>query len=142
VSDDRDLRGRRGQRNIEVARAMVDAFIAQDTERMIGLSDPRISVAGGPIAERTGRTDPYCGHEGLRELARDLAKTWSEVVVTPQEYRAVGGAVLVSATLTAHSSSLMLTGSVAWVYRVRRRKVVSVEVFRCSSDALATLGGR
>jgi hypothetical protein len=33
-----------------------------------------------------------------------------------QEYRAVGGAVLVSATLTAHSSSSVLTGSVAWVY--------------------------
>jgi hypothetical protein len=142
VSDDRDVRGRRGQRNIEAARAMFGAFIAQDTERMIGLSDPRISVAGGPIAERTGRTDPYRGHEGLRELARDLAKTWSEVVVTPQEYRAIAGAVLVSATLTAHSSSSMLTGSVAWVYRVRRRKVVSVEVFRCYDDALATLGGR
>jgi hypothetical protein len=63
-------------------------------------------------------------------------------MVTPQEYRAVGGAVLVSATLTAHSSSSMLTGSVAWVYRVRRRRVVSVEVFRCSGDALAALGGR
>jgi len=41
--------------------------------------------------------------------------------------------------LSAHSQAAMLTGSVAWVYRLRRRKVVSVEVFRCEADALASL---
>jgi hypothetical protein len=121
---------------------MVAAFTAQDADRMIALSGRDIFVAGGPITERTGRSDPYRGHDGLRELVGDLAKSWSEVVVTPQEYRPVGGAVLVTATLTAHSQASMLTGSVAWVYRVRRRKVVSVEVFRSCDDALATLGGR
>jgi hypothetical protein len=122
-----------------VARAMFAAFTAQDADCMVTLADRDISVAGGPITERTGRSDPYRGHEGLRELVADLAKSWSEVVVTPQEYRPVGGAVLVTATLTAHSQAAMMTGSVAWVYRVRRRKVVSVEVFRCCGDALASL---
>ena len=121
---------------------MFDAFTTQDVDRMVALADRDISVAGGPIAERTGRSDPYRGHDGLRELVRDLANSWSEVAVTPQEYRHVGGAILVSATLTAHSQDSMLTGSVAWLYRVRRRKVVSVEVFRCCDDALASLGGR
>jgi hypothetical protein len=118
---------------------MFDAFLAQDTERMLALADPSISVAGAPIAERTGRPAPYLGQEGLRQLVRDLAKTWTEVRVMPQEYRHVGGAVLVTATLAAHSQGAMLTGSVAWVYRVRRRKVVSIEVFRSRDDALAAV---
>jgi hypothetical protein len=118
---------------------MVAAFIAQDTDQMVALAEPEVFVAGAPIAERTGRSDPYRGHEGLREVVRDLAEIWKDLRVTPQEYRPVGEAVLVIATLSAHSEAAMLTGSVAWVYRLRRRKVVSVEVFRSGADALASL---
>jgi ketosteroid isomerase-like protein len=124
---------------VELAKAMFAAFIAQDAERMLALADPGISVAGAPIAERTGRPAPYTGQEGLRELVRDLAKTWTDLQVMPREYRHVGGAVVVTATMTAYSQGGMLTGSVAWVYRARRRKVVSVEVFRCREDALAAV---
>jgi ketosteroid isomerase-like protein len=124
---------------VDVATAMFAAFTAQDPDQMVALTDPDVSVAGAPIAERTGRSDPYRGHEGIRDLVRDLAETWSEVHVAPQEYRPIGDAVLVIATLSAHSQAAMLTGSVAWVYRLHRRKVVSVEVFRCEADALASL---
>jgi ketosteroid isomerase-like protein len=119
--------------------AMFAAFAAKDTERMLALADRGIFVAGGPLAERTGRPNPYRGHAGLEELVHDLAKLWGELRVTPREYGHLGGAVLVTATLDAHSQGKMLTGSVAWIYRVRRRKVVSVEVFRSRSEALAVL---
>lgn len=132
-------RRRRDESDIQVAQAMFAAFAAQDTERMLALTDPGIFVAGGPIAELTGRPDPYRGHEGLRELLRDLAKIWEELLVTPREYRPVGGAVLVTATLAGHSQAATLTGSVAWIYRMRRRKIVSVEVFRSGSEAVAAL---
>jgi ketosteroid isomerase-like protein len=133
------VRGRREESDIELAKGMFAAFIAQDAERMLALAGPGISVAGAPIAERTGRSAPYVGQEGVRDLLRDLSKTWTDLRVMPREYRHVGGAVLVTATMSAHSSEGMLTGSVAWVYRVRRRKVVSVEVFRCREDALAAV---
>jgi ketosteroid isomerase-like protein len=139
VGMQRWVRGRREQSDIELAKAMFAAFIAQDAERMLALADGDISVAGAPIAERTGRSAPYIGREGLMELVRDLAKTWTDLHVMPREYIHVGGAVLVTATMTAHSQGGMLTGSVAWVYRVRRHKVVSVEVFRSRNDALAAL---
>ena len=133
------MRGRREESDIELAKAMLAAFLAQDAERMLALADADISVSGAPITERTGRSAPYIGREGLRELVRDLEKTWTELHVMPREYTHVGGAVLVTATMTAHSQGGMLTGSVAWLYRMRRRKVVSVEVFRSRNDALAAL---
>jgi ketosteroid isomerase-like protein len=132
-------RGRRDAKNVEVAMAMLAAFTAQDADRMVALAEPEVFVGGAPIAERTGRSDPYRGHDGLREVVRDLAEIWKDLRVTPQEYRPIGDAVLVIATLSAHSQAAMLTGSVAWVYRLRRRKVISVEVFRCEADALASL---
>jgi ketosteroid isomerase-like protein len=119
---------------------MFAAFAAQDRERMLALAHPDVIVEGGHLAERTGRRDPYRGHEGLTELLSDLAKVWEELEVTPREYRRVGRAVLMTATLSAHSQGAMLTGSVAWIYRMRRRKVVSIEVFRCRDDALSALG--
>jgi ketosteroid isomerase-like protein len=131
-------RGRRDERDIEVAAAMFTAFAAEDAERMLALADEGILVEGGPIAERTGRTDPYRGHQGLKELLRDLAKIWGELQVSPREYRHLGGAVLVTATMTAHSQGGMMSGSVAWIYRIRRGKIVSIEVFRSESEALAS----
>jgi uncharacterized protein len=106
---------------------------------MLALTDPGIVVAGGPIAERTGRSEPYRGHEGLSELVGDLAKVWKDLRATPREYRALGGAVLVIASVAGQSPAATLTGAVAWIYRVRRRKVLSVEVFRSAADALAAL---
>jgi ketosteroid isomerase-like protein len=118
---------------------MFAAFAAQDRERMLSLVHPRVVVDGGHLAERTGRRDPYRGHDGLTELLSDLAKVWDGIEVTPREYRCVGRAVLMTATLAAHSQGAMLTGSVAWIYRMRRRKVVSIQVFRCLDDALAAI---
>lgn len=116
---------------------MFAAFTAEDAERMLALAVADIFVEGGPIAERTGRLDPYRGHEGLRELVRDLAKTWKELRVIPREYRHLGGAVLVTATMAAHSQGETMSGSVAWIYRMRRGKIVSIEVFRSEGEALA-----
>jgi ketosteroid isomerase-like protein len=131
------MRKRAGESDIEVAMAMFAAFAAGDTARMLAIADPGIVVAAGPLAERTGRSSSYRGHEGLSELLRDLAKIWDDLRVTPREYRHLGGAVLVTATLSARSEGAMLLGSVAWIYRVRRRRVVSIEVFRSGDDALA-----
>lgn len=106
---------------------------------MLALADPRIRVHGGSLAERIGRRDLYHGREGLSELLNDVAKVWADLEVTPQEYRQVGGAVLVTGTLSARSEGATLTGSVAWVYRMHRRKVVSIEIFRSRDDALSAL---
>jgi hypothetical protein len=122
-----------------VASEFVAAFAGHDRSRMLALADPRISVVAGHLAERTGRRDPYHGHDGLGELLDDVTKAWTELEVTPQEYLHAGRAVLVTGTLSARSEGAMLTGSVAWIYRMRRRKVVSIEIFRCRDDALAAI---
>ena len=106
---------------------------------MLALADRRIYVDGGQLAERTGRQAPYRGHQGLSDLLTDLAQVWEELEVTPREYQRVGRAVLMTATLTARSDGAMLAGSVAWIYRMRRRRVVSIQVFRHREDALAAI---
>jgi ketosteroid isomerase-like protein len=122
--------------------AMFAAFDAEDKERMLALVGRDIVVDGGPLAERTGRSDAYRGHDGISELLDDLGAIWKELQVTPREYRHLGGAVLVTAMIAAHAQGQMLTGSVAWVYRIRRRKVVSIEVFRSGAEALAAVDRR
>jgi ketosteroid isomerase-like protein len=133
------MRERGSESDIQVAMAMVAAFAARDMARMLAIADPGIVIAAGHLVERTGRTDSYRGHEGLSELLRDLANIWEDLRVTPREYRHLGGAVVVTATLAAHSDGAMLLGSVAWIYRVRRGRIVSIEVFRSGGDALAAL---
>lgn len=141
LSPRRWARARQEASDVQIAGAMFAAFAAQDRERMLALAHPRVVVDGGHLAERTGRTDLYLGHDGLKDLLSDLARVWEELEVTPRESRRVGRAVLMTATLAAHSQGATLTGSVAWIYRMRRRKVVSIEVFRCREDALAAIDG-
>jgi pimeloyl-ACP methyl ester carboxylesterase len=133
------VRGRHKASDVRVANAMFTAFAEHDAERMLGLADPGISVDVGEFGERTGRGAPYEGHAGLSELLSDLATIWKDLQVTPLEYHHIGRSGLVTATLEGHSQGAMLTGSVAWVYRVRRRKVVAIQVFRCRDDALAAV---
>ena len=133
------LRGRQAASDVHLAGEMFAAFAHQDRARMLALAHPDIVVDSGDFAERTGRRGPYRGHEGLSELLNDLGELWLELEVTPRGYHHVGRAVLVTATMTARSEEAMLTGSVAWIYRLNRRRVVSIEVFRCRDDALAAL---
>ena len=46
--------------------------------------------------EHAGRTEPYRGHDGMREYFRDVASVWEELRLTPREFRASGDLILVT----------------------------------------------
>jgi hypothetical protein len=42
-------------------------------------------------ADLAGRSDPYLGHAGVHEYFADVAATWQELVLYPDDYRALPG---------------------------------------------------
>ncbi len=114
------------------------AFAVRDIERVVAVLDPDvvfIAVTGGIL----GRTEPYRGHEGMREYFTDVARIWDELVLTPREFEEVGDAILVTGRVSARSPSRMISGSTGWVWRVRNGLVVYVRVYASATEARAAL---
>ena len=124
--------------DIEVVKATFAAFADRDLETVLSLAHPDVefwTVTG----EQTGRTEPYRGHDGLRQYFRDVAAQWEELRLTPREFRAEGELVLVTGKVSARSRSRTVSGSTGWIWRVRDGKVVYGKVYASAADAIAAL---
>ena len=118
--------------DIDVVKEVYAAFAARDSERVVAVLDPdAVFIAGGIL----GRTQPYRGHEGMREYFRDVARVWDELVLTPREFEEVGDQILVTGRVSARSPSRMISGSTGWVWRVRDGLVVYARVYASAAEA-------
>ena len=124
--------------DIEVVKATFAAFAARDLDTVLALADPDIEFTA-VTGEHAGRTDPYRGHDGLRQYFRDVASVWEELRLTPREFRAAGDRILVTGRVSARSRSRTVTGSTGWIWRVRDGKVTYVRVYASAADAIAAL---
>jgi ketosteroid isomerase-like protein len=124
-----------------VVKAVFAAFAERDLEGVLDVIDPEMEFT--PVtADLAGRTEPYRGHEGMREYFRDVAVVWDDLRLNPREFREVGDSILVTGRVTAHSPSRIVEGSTGWVFRVRDGRVVYGRVYASAGDAeRAVMGG-
>jgi ketosteroid isomerase-like protein len=122
--------------DIEVVKATFAAFAARDIEAVLALSAPDVEFTA-VTGEHAGRTEPYRGHDGMRQYFRDVALLWEELRLSPREFRSSGDTVLVTGRVSARSRSRTVTGSTGWIWRVREGKVVYVRVYPSAADATA-----
>ena len=127
-----------GRSDIDVVKEVFAAFAARDAERVVAALDPDvvfIAVTGGIL----GRTEPYRGHEGMREYFRDVERVWDELILSPSEFEEVGDAILVTGRVSARSPARTISGSTGWVWRVRDGLVVYVRVYASAAEAAAAV---
>src|SRR5215207_11270017 len=122
--------------DIEVVKATFAAFAARDLQAVLALSDREIEFTA-VTGEHAGRTEPYRGHDGMRQYFRDVASVWEELRLTPREFRASDHLILVTGRVSARSRSRTVSGSTGWIWRVRDGKVVYVRVYASAADATA-----
>ena len=119
-----------------VVKAVFAAFAERDVERVLELIDPEVEFTA-MTNDFAGRTEPYRGHEGIREYFRDVARVWDELRLTPRDYRDVGDAVLVTGRVSARSAARIVDGSTGWIWQVRDGKVVYGCVYPSAGEAEA-----
>ena len=119
-------------------KASFAAFAARDLDAALALMDPDVELTA-VTGEQAGRTEPYRGHEGMRQYFRDVATVWEELHLTPRDFRASGDLILVTGKVSARSRSRTVTGSTGWIWRVRDGKVTYVRVYPSAADAIAAL---
>jgi ketosteroid isomerase-like protein len=120
--------------DVTVVKAVFAAFAERDLERVVELIDPVVEFT--PVtADYAGRTEPYRGHEGMREYFRDVALIWDDLRLIPREFREVGDSILVTGRVSARSPARIVEGSTGWVWRVRDGRVVYGRVYPSAGDA-------
>jgi ketosteroid isomerase-like protein len=125
---------------MDVVRAVFAAFAERDVEGVLAHAHSEIeftAVTGG----HAGRTEPYRGHDGLREYFRDVAAIWDDLRLTPTDFHEADGTILVTGRVSARSPARVVAGSTGWIWRLRDGKVVYVRVYPSASEAMAAFEG-
>jgi ketosteroid isomerase-like protein len=125
--------------DVMVVKAVFAAFAERDVDRVVELIDPDVEFTA-MTNDFAGRTEPYRGHEGIREYFRDVSRVWDELRLTPRDYRRVGDVVLVTGRVSARSAARIVDGSTGWIWRVRDGRVVYGRVYSSASEAERAAG--
>ncbi len=115
---------------VALVREMFSAFAQRDLEGTLRHAHPEIELDVPATAERAGRTGPYRGHDGIRDYFCDVERLWSELVIAPDDYRAVGGAVIVFGHVHGRMDGVEVRTRVMWTWRVDAGRIVSGRVFQ------------
>jgi ketosteroid isomerase-like protein len=127
--------------DIDVVKAVFAAFTERDVEGV--LAHAHGDIVFTPVTgDYAGRTEPYRGHDGMRQYFRDVAEVWDELHIMPGEFRQDGGTILVTGRVSARSPARIVAGSTGWIWRVADGLVVYVRVYQSAADAMAAFEGR
>ena len=85
--------------DIELIKAVFAAFAERDLDFMLAHAADDI-IFSAVTADYAGRTDPYVGHDGIREYFRDVAAVWDDIRVTPIDFRQIGETILATGKVT------------------------------------------
>lgn len=114
--------------DIDVVRAIYEAFNARDIEAAITYVAPDCELDLKGTTARIGRSEPYRGPEGLREYFADVARTWDELTIHADDFRAIPGSVIVMGHVTARLDGEPLRRTAVWTWKVSDGKATHVRV--------------
>ena len=112
---------------IEVVRGLYDAFERRDLDAMLAAFSDDAELHFEGTARLAGRTQPYRGHQGLREYFADVERLWEELVLHATDYRAVPGSVIVMGHITGRRQGLDVRRSSVWTWKVKDGRATSVK---------------
>ena len=114
--------------DIDVVRGIYTAFAARDLQGMLALLSPDCELHLRGTQARIGREEPYRGHEGMREYYADVERTWEELVLFADDFRAIPGAVVVMGHIEGRIRGEPVNRRSVWTWKVKDGKATEVKV--------------
>jgi ketosteroid isomerase-like protein len=115
-------------KDIEVVRAVFAAFAARDIAAALPYVSPDCEFELKGTAERIGRTEPYRGHAGLREYFADVERTWDELTLHADDFRAIPGSVIVMGHVDGRFDGRPVQRTAVWTWKVQAGLATHVRV--------------
>ena len=115
-----------GEDDVRVVRAIYAAFAGRDIDAALAHVGEDVEFEPSGTAQLTGRTEPYRGHDGLREYFADAARVWDELTLHADDVRATAGSVVVFGHVEGRVGGAPVRRGVVWVWRIRDGKAVAM----------------
>lgn len=127
-------------RDLELVQRAFVAFWRRDVDALLAVCAP--DIVFDPVTARLAdRSEPYRGHDGLREYLRDVAEIWQELRPSPEEYRQCGdGVVVATGRVYAWATGRVVDAPAGWLWRVGDQGIVYGRVFDSAGAALEAAG--
>jgi len=114
--------------DLEVVRAIYDAFAARDLDGMLRYIAPDWEIDLRGTAALVGRTEPYRGHQGMREYFADVERVWDELRLHAEDFRVIPGAVIVMGYAEGRVDGEPVRRSAVWTWKVSGGQATQVRV--------------
>jgi ketosteroid isomerase-like protein len=127
------------QENVEIVRRTIETFNVDGVEATLQYLDPKVEWLAPPewLEERL-----YKGHEGIRRIASQWIDNIDGYRLDPERFIDTGDAVVV--LLFGHGrirgSAVPIEQKLGYVWEVRNRKGVRVQVYFSWEEALEAAG--
>ena len=130
------------QENVEAIRRAVDAYNRRDLDALLEELDPEIEWHPLLQVLLGGEATVYRGHEGARELYRDLDEAFAESYSEQSEIRDLGEQVVAIGRLggRGRESGARTETTIVWLVEFRNGKAVRVREYLDPADALEAAG--
>jgi ketosteroid isomerase-like protein len=130
------------QENVEVVKSFFEAFANRDLNAAARLLNPEIEIRPAIVGGPEGVV--YRGLTGNRQFWADIDAAWTEFRIEPEEFRDLGGQVLVLGRAFAHGreSGIALDEAAGWLAAVRGGQIVRFRSFSNQPEALQAAGLR
>ena len=126
------------QENVEVVKAVFDAWNAGDGDRLRDLYDPNVVMQTVPDWPEPG---PYVGREAVTGVFKGLRETWDSDAVEPNRgFIEVADHVLVRHTWRGLGRGPDLNMATTLIFTLRRGRVIYHEFFWDHDEALKAVG--
>ncbi len=112
--------------DVVTVRAIYDAFARGDVEAALAHVADDVELFPSGTASRVGRTEPYHGHDGVREYFADAARVWDDLTLVADDIRATTMSVVVFGHVEALLDGAPVRRRVVWTWRFRGGKAVSL----------------
>ena len=113
---------------LDVVRAVYDAFARRDVEAALAYIAPDAEFHLAGTAERVERTEPYRGHDGVRQYFADASRVWHDLRITADDVRVVADAVVAFGHVEATVDGRPMRIAAMWTWQLRDGLAVSVRV--------------
>jgi ketosteroid isomerase-like protein len=128
--------------NVEAFKRGVDAFNRRDLEANLDVLDPEVVQHLALPAMFGGQSTVYRGHEGVRELWRDLGEAFAEFRIEITKIRDMGERIVVIGELRGRGrvSRAEVESPIGYVVELRNGKAIRIDDYFEPDEALEAAG--
>jgi ketosteroid isomerase-like protein len=130
------------QENVDAVKALFVAFADRDLAAATSVLDPKVEIRPAIVGGPEGVV--YRGLGGNSQFWADIDAAWAEFRIEPEEFRDLGGRVLVlgRAYARGRESGVAIYEPAAWIAEVHEAKIIGFQSFSSQRDALDAAGLR